>query len=129
MSELWGELWWSVGITDISHQASVFRLHVVYIDFSPSLLESTINQYSNKSSFILEKCRFQPGGLKVLVLAVCPERQRSAWVSGLTCPTPDTTLDHDRMKAHTLKYNVRSSTPQHMNCTLNACMMYALESF
>lgn len=68
----------SVGITGISHQASVFRLHVVHIDFSPSLLKCTINQYSNKSSFILEKCSFQLSGHEVLVLSLWPGRQRSA---------------------------------------------------
>lgn len=55
-----------VGITGISLQPTVFRLHVALIDFSPSLLKCTINQYSNKSSFILEKCCFQLSGHGVL---------------------------------------------------------------
>lgn len=58
-----------VGVTDITLQPSVFRLHVALIDFSPSLLKCTINQYSNKSSFILEKCSFQLSGHEVLVLS------------------------------------------------------------
>lgn len=59
-----------VRIAGISLQPSVFRLHVALIDFSPSLLKCTVNQYSNKSSFILEKCSFQPSGQEVLVLSV-----------------------------------------------------------
>ncbi len=59
-----------VGITGIRLQLSVFRLHVALIDFSPSLLKCIINQYSNKSSFILEKCSFQLSGHEVLVSSV-----------------------------------------------------------
>lgn len=44
---------------------------------APSLLKCTINQYSNKSSFMLEKCTFQLSGLGVLVAS--PVRPESAW--------------------------------------------------
>lgn len=68
----------SVGITGISLQASVSRLHAAFIDFTPLLLKCTINQYSNKSSFILEKCSFQLSGHGAVVLSGRPWRQRSA---------------------------------------------------
>lgn len=56
---------WAPGCSrvSVSHasilQPAVFRLHVVLIDFSPSPLKCTIDQYSNKSSFRPEKCSFQ----------------------------------------------------------------------
>lgn len=48
---------------------SVLRLHVANIDFCPLLQKYTTNQYSNKSSFRLEKCSFQASGHKVWVLS------------------------------------------------------------
>lgn len=75
MSELWGV---QEG-THHRHQSSAVslpcRLHVVLIDCCPLLLKCIINQYSNKSSFILEKCSFQLSGQEVLLLSMW-SRQR-----------------------------------------------------
>ena len=105
MRELWG-------VQDGRHhkhqsQPSVFQLHAAFIDFSPSLLKCTINQYSNKSSFILEKCSFQLSGHEVLVWSMRPERQCSAcdllcmWPAlhvtlGLIWPTTDCWHEYHR---------------------------------
>lgn len=112
MSEFWGELGWSVGITSISHQASVFRLHVVYIDFSLLLLKCTINQYSNKSSFILEKCSFQLSGHNVPALSLWPGKQRPALGLGPHLPYTWYHSGSWQNKAHTAPYNVQYSTIQ-----------------
>lgn len=100
-----------VRITGISLQPSVFRLHVALIDFSPSLLKCTINQYSNKSSFILEKCSFQPSGQEVLVLSVWSrERHWSAFGLGPHLPNNcymTVHRHHDMTTAHTYNINVQ----------------------
>lgn len=88
-----------VGITGITLKPSVSRLHVALIDFSPSLLKCTINQYSNKSSFILEKCSFQLSGHEVLVLSVWSGEWRWS-ASGLGPHLPNNwylTVNHRRV--------------------------------
>lgn len=83
MSELWGGSGPKVSQASLL-SPSVLRLRVAYIDFCPLLQKCTINQYSNKSSFILEKCSFQLSGHEVWVLSV--------WrlTLGLICPTTET---------------------------------------
>ena len=91
-----------VGITGISLQPAVFRLHVALIDFSPSLLKCTIDQYSNKSSFILEKCSFQLSGHEVLALSMWPrERHRPVFGLGPHLPNMAVHHHHDTTTTHT----------------------------
>lgn len=109
MSELWGV---QEG-RHHRHQSSALclRLHVALIDFSPSLQKCAINQYSNKSSFILEKCSFQLTGHKVLVLSVWA-RKRLRSVFGLGPHLPNMTVHHQHdttthttsMQAHEQKH-------------------------
>lgn len=83
MSELWGGSGAKVSHASL-HSPSVWRLHVAYIDFCPMLQKCTINQYSNKSSFRLEKCSFQASGHKVWVLSGLH------LTLGFICPTTET---------------------------------------
>lgn len=110
-----------VGITGITPQPSVFRLHVALIDFSPSLLRCTINQYSNKSSFILEKCSFQLSRHEVLVSSMRRwERGIGLHLaSGLICPVRDTWLCISVMTAPYINIKSRHcQEKKHFKCTL-----------
>lgn len=120
MSELW--VLRRVGITGISLQPSVFRLHVVLIDFSPSLSKCTINQYSNKSSFILEKYSFQLSGHEVLVLSMWSRGRHKALVCILPwalsaqhgrhdCTSPSL-HNNDSYTQRTIGYMLNASTSQ-----------------
>lgn len=82
-SELWGGSGAKVSQASLL-SLSVLRLHVAYIDFCPPLQKCTINQYSNKSSFLLEKRSFQLSGHEVWVLSVLH------LTLGLICPTTGT---------------------------------------
>lgn len=118
MSEVWGVREWKAS------QASVFRLHAALIDLSPSLLKCTINQYSNKSSFILEKCSFQPSGHGVLVVSMRPgEAVVSMWPWASS--TQQLIRECQVMTAHTLHYNINATCEhkhgqEHFECTVDA---------
>lgn len=105
-----------VGITGISLQPSVFRLHAAHIDFNLSLLKCTINQYSNKSSFILEKCTFQLSGYELLVLSMLPEGQLSA--CDLGPPVGDTFVTKASVDTSQLMYST-----QNIVCCIGAYML------